>query len=64
VELTKIIMRSDNADRQALLENITNASILTWQHINLHGIYDFINLLGVDLGRGRNRIIRDFVAIN
>ena len=23
-----------------LLENITSASILTWQHVNLHGMYD------------------------
>jgi hypothetical protein len=29
----------------ALLENITNASILSWRHVNLHGIYDFSNLL-------------------
>jgi hypothetical protein len=48
IELTKIIMRSDNTSRQAILENITNASILTWQHINLHGIYDFSNLLSAN----------------
>jgi TnpA family transposase len=45
IELTKIIMRSDNDTRQMLLENITNASILTWQHVNLYGVYDFSNLL-------------------
>jgi len=44
IELTKIIMRSDNDDREAILENIINASILTWQHVNLHGTYDFSNL--------------------
>jgi|TARA_B110000503_G_scaffold129049_1_gene200848 TnpA family transposase len=48
IELTKIIMRLDNTSRQAILENITNASILTWQHINLHGIYDFSNLLSAN----------------
>lgn len=45
IELTKIIMRSDPGEREHLLENITNASILTWQHVNLHGTYDFSNLL-------------------
>lgn len=45
IELTKIIMRSDPNERERLLENITNASILTWQHVNLHGTYDFSNLL-------------------
>ena len=37
-------MRSDNDDRKAILENIINASVLTWQHVNLHGTYDFSNL--------------------
>lgn len=45
IELTKIIMRSDTDEREHLLENITNASIPTWQHVNLHGTYDFSNLL-------------------
>lgn len=48
IELTKIIMRSDNSLRQALLKDITSASILTWQHVNLHGIYDFSNLQGAN----------------
>lgn len=43
-ELTKIIMRSESSERERLLEHITNASILTWQHVNLHGTYDFSNL--------------------
>ena len=46
IELTKIIMRSDQDGRTQLLESITSASILTWQHVNLHGTYDFSNLLG------------------
>lgn len=37
-------MRSDKVTREALLDDITNASILTWRHVNLHGIYDFSNL--------------------
>jgi hypothetical protein len=41
-------MRSDIATRQTLLENITNASILSWRHVNLHGIYDFSNLLAAN----------------
>jgi TnpA family transposase len=48
IALTKIIMRSDIATRQTLLENITNASILSWRHVNLHGIYDFSNLLAAN----------------
>lgn len=44
IELTKIIMRSSLDERVALLESITSASILTWQHVNLHGTYDFSNL--------------------
>ncbi|OJY11825.1 MAG: hypothetical protein BGO90_13935 [Legionella sp. 40-6] len=45
IELTKIIMQSDNEERERLLESITSASILTWKHVNLHGTYDFSNLL-------------------
>lgn len=44
IELTKVVMQVDNDERNILLENITNASILTWQHVNLHGTYDFSNL--------------------
>ena len=44
VALTKIIMRSDISARKTLVNNITRASILTWQHVNMHGIYDFSNL--------------------
>ncbi len=40
-----IIMRSDSDQRELLLESITSASILTWHHVNLHGTYDFSNLL-------------------
>ena len=41
IELTKIIMRSDGKNREVLIENITSSSILTWQHVNMHGTYDF-----------------------
>ncbi len=44
IELTKIIMRSDAKTREVLINNITTASILTWQHVNLYGTYDFSNL--------------------
>jgi hypothetical protein len=32
----------------SILLNITNASILSWRHVNLHGIYDFSNLLAAN----------------
>ena len=48
VELTKIIMRSDKVDREALLNSITNASIITWQHVNMLGVYDFSNLIAAN----------------
>lgn len=48
IELTKIIMRSDPDEQASLLERITSASILTWQHVNLHGTYDFSNLLSAN----------------
>lgn len=48
IELTRIIMRSNKEGREAMLANITSASILTWQHVNLHGTYDFSNLLAAN----------------
>jgi len=36
-------MRSDPDERAQLLESIANPSIL-WQHVNLHGTYDFSNV--------------------
>lgn len=48
IELTKIIMQSDNEERERLLESITSASILSWQHVSLHGTYDFSNLLSAN----------------
>lgn len=48
VELTKIIMRSDKETQGVLLEHITSASILTWQHVNLHGTYDFSDLVAAN----------------
>ena len=44
IELTKIIMQSDLKTQAVLINNVTNASIITWQHVNLHGTYDFSNL--------------------
>ena len=56
-------MRSDNDDRKAILENIINASILTWQHVNLHGTYDFSNLsVANDQGYPLNEVISFKVA--
>ena len=41
----RLWQRAGSDERERLLEHITNASILTWQHVNLHGTYDFSNLL-------------------
>lgn len=41
-------MRADLDERAVLLENILNASILTWRHVNLHGTYDFSNLFSAN----------------
>ncbi len=38
-------MRAGSDERERLLKHITNISILTWQHVNLHGTYDFSSLL-------------------
>ncbi len=48
IELTQIIMKSEPDERALLLENILSASILTWRHVNLHGTYDFSNLLSAN----------------
>jgi TnpA family transposase len=48
IELTKTIMQLDKIEREALLQNILNASIITWQHVNMYGIYDFSNLVAVN----------------
>lgn len=41
-------MRSDKDVIEALLDDITSASIMTWRHVNLHGTYDFSNLLAAN----------------
>jgi len=37
----KIAQEHDNQKKQALIDTIRAGSIVTWQHINLHGEYDF-----------------------
>ena len=45
IELTKIIMRSDTLEeKEKLINNIREMSIISWQHINMFGIYDFSSL--------------------
>ena len=34
-------MAESDERRQALLAAVRNGSVVTWQHINLHGEYDF-----------------------
>lgn len=42
IELTKIIMRSDSLEKKSeLIKNIKELSIISWQHINMFGLYDF-----------------------
>jgi hypothetical protein len=45
LELTKLIIRSDNKKKEEIMSNILNASILAWRHVNLLGTYDFSNLI-------------------
>jgi TnpA family transposase len=45
IELTKIIMRSQSKEeRDKLIKNIKELSIISWQHINMFGLYDFSSL--------------------
>lgn len=45
IELTTIIMRSDKLEeKEKLINNIREMSIISWQHINMFGIYDFSSL--------------------
>uniref|UniRef100_UPI003F840907 Tn3 family transposase n=1 Tax=Cysteiniphilum sp. 6C5 TaxID=3453128 RepID=UPI003F840907 len=45
IELTKIIMRSDSLEEKSeLIKNIKELSIISWQHINMFGLYDFSSL--------------------
>jgi hypothetical protein len=37
----KIVDERDENQKQELVEAIKNGSVVTWQHINLHGEYDF-----------------------
>lgn len=63
VGLTKIIMRSDLEEQTLLLENILSVSILTWRHVDLHGTYDFSNLLSAnDPGYSLDDVINFKVA--
>jgi TnpA family transposase len=40
--LSQKIVDEENEDRKAaLIEAVRNGSVVTWQHINLHGEYDF-----------------------
>ena len=50
VELTKLIIRSDNARQKAILDNILSGSIIAWGHANLLGTYDFRNLVSQNDG--------------
>jgi TnpA family transposase len=45
LELTKLIIRSDNKEKEEIMSNILHASILSWRHVNLLGTYDFSNLI-------------------
>ena len=45
IELTKLIMRADTEQKkEELMKNIKELSIISWQHINMFGLYDFNSL--------------------
>lgn len=45
IELTKVIMRLDTSEeKEELIKNIKELSIISWQHINMFGLYDFNSL--------------------
>ena len=37
----KIADESDEDRRQNLIASVRNGSVVNWQHVNLHGEYDF-----------------------
>lgn len=44
--LTELLEKTENKEElKEILEDIRNATIITWQHINMIGEYDFTNLL-------------------
>lgn len=46
IELTMMILNEKDEDkRKEMLANIKESSILTWRHVNMHGIYDFSKLI-------------------
>jgi hypothetical protein len=36
-----VVLAKDQREQKAILEIIRNGSTLVWQHVNLHGEYDF-----------------------
>jgi len=40
-----MIIRSDEAQRTDILDNVLNGSIIAWRHANLLGTYDFRSLM-------------------
>jgi len=39
--LSHILLESDLEEQKVLIKTIKNSSVISWQHINLHGEYDF-----------------------
>lgn len=48
IELTKLIMRSNEERQQEILTNLIQGSIMAWGHVNLLGLYDFRDLNSVN----------------
>ena len=53
---------TDLSERQQQIDSLKNSSIMTWQHVNMHGEYDFkvnINQIPFDLNRIKSLYISD-----
>ncbi len=63
LELTKLIIRCDLKEKEAMLETIKQGSIITWQHINLLGTYDFTSLKNQDINKSEVEKILSYKAV-
>ncbi|MFC1659623.1 Tn3 family transposase [Pseudomonadota bacterium] len=56
--LTKILMECKKPkEKKKILKAIENKSIIAWQHINLHGEYDFTKTNKNSLGSSLSEIL-------
>ena len=48
---------ADNEQRKQMISSIKHGSVITWQHINLHGEYDFTKHAANDVPFDMNKIM-------